>query len=252
MSLRPFLIITFILSGCSYISFNEKNIETQEVIEIIKKSGIHNEEFSQFLISKKFNAAELPFKVWGLKELVYAQQFFNPQLNTAKIQWELAQTNEAISILYPPTSIGLKIGRETTNKELTKKIFGGGFSFTLESENKRLIRHELSLNKSQLAFIDYQLINWDLRIDLFTKLFDFIENQEFIKLTKIELRLKQSVMNMMRKRLEAGIASQIDLDRKTIDLNKINQELLQLQMSHSVMRSELASLIGLRDRKSVV
>ena len=249
MSLKPYLIIIFILSGCSYIPFNKKEIETQKIIKTIKESGIHNEQFSQFLISQKFHKVEIPFKIWGLKELVYAQQFFNPQLKTAKIQWEMAQTNEAISTLYPPTSIGLKIGRETTSKELTRKIFGGGFSFTLESTNKRLIRHELALNKSQLAFIDYQLINWDLRINLFTKLFDFIENQEFIKLTKTELRLKQSVMNMMRKRLEAGIASQIDLDRKTIDLNKVNQELLQLQMNQSVMRNQLASLIGLSSQK---
>jgi len=248
MSLKPYLII-FIISGCSYLPFNKKDIETQKIIEIIKESDIHNQDFLQFLISRDFDQPELPFKSWGLKELVYAQQFFNPQLKTAKIQWELAQTNEAISILYPPTSIGLKIGQETTNKELTKKIFGGGFSFTLESANKRLIRHELSLNKSQLALTGYQLINWDLRIDLFTKLFDFIENQEFIKLTKTELRLKQSVMNMMRKRLEAGIASQIDLDRKTIDLNKINQELLQLQMNQSVMRNQLASLVGLSTQK---
>ena len=178
MSLRPYLIIIiFVVSGCSYLPFNKKNIETQKIIQIIKESDINNQDFSQFLISRDFNQTELPFKFWGLKELVYAQQFFNPQLKTAKIQWELAKTNEAISILYPPTSIGLKIGQETTNKELTKKIFGGGFSFTLESSNKRLIRHELSLNKSQLAFIDYQLINWDLRIDLFTKLFDFIENR---------------------------------------------------------------------------
>ena len=136
---------------------------------------------------------------------MYAQQFFNPQLKTAKIQWEMAKTNEAIAILYPPTSIGLEVGRETTNKELTKKIFGGGFSFTFESADKRLIRHELAINKSQLALIDFQLTNWELRIDLLTKLFDFIENQEFIKLSKIELRLKQSVMNMMKKRLEAGL-----------------------------------------------
>ena len=52
------------------------------------------------------------------------------------MQWELAQANEAISILYPPSSIGLEIGRETTNKELTKKIFGGGFKFTFESADK--------------------------------------------------------------------------------------------------------------------
>ena len=112
-----------------------------------------------------------------------------------------------------------------------------------------MIRHELSINKSQLALIDFQLTNWQLRIDLLTKLFDFIENQEFIKLSKVELRLKQSVMNMMKKRLEAGVASQIDLDRKTIELNAINQQLLQLQMNQSIMRNQLASSIGLSTEK---
>ena len=249
MSLLPYLIIIFVLSGCSYIPFNKKDIDNQEIIEIIKDSDIHNEEFSQFLISNGYDNAKLPFKVWGLKELLYTQQFFNPQLKTVKIEWEMAQTNEAIAILYPPTSIGLEVGRETTSKELTKKIFGGGFSFTFESANKRLIRHELALNKSQLALINFQLTNWKLRTGLFTKLFDFIENQEFIKLSKVELRLKQSVMNMMKKRLEAGLASQIDLDRKTIELNAINQRLLKLQMNQSIMRNQLASSIGLSTPK---
>ena len=249
MSLKPYLIIIFILSGCSYIPYNKKDIETQQIIEVIKESDIHSEEFTQFLLSQGFDENELPLKDWGLKELIYAQQFFNPQLKTAKMQWEMAQTNEAIASLYPPSSIGLKIGRETTNKELTKKIFGGGFSFTFESADKRLIRHELALNKSQLALINFQIANWDLRISLFNKLFDFIENQEFIKLSKDELRLKQSVLNMIRKRLQAGIASQVDLDKKIIELNKINQELLQLQMNQSIIRNQLASLIGLSTEK---
>ena len=250
MSLRPYLIIIiFVLNGCSYIPFNKKDIENKKIIEIIKDSDIHNEKFSEFLVTQGFDKAELPFKVWGLKSLIYAQQFFNPQLKTSKIQWEIAKSNEAIATLYPPTSIGMKVGRETTNKELTKKIFGGGFSFTFESANKRLIRHELSLNQSQLALINFQLANWELRLDLFTKLFNFIENQEFIKLSKVELRLKQSVMNMMKKRLQAGVASQIDLDRKTIELNAINQRLLQLQMNQSIMRNQLASSIGLSTPK---
>ena len=97
--------------------------------------------------------------------------------------------------------------------------------------------------------INFQIANWDLRISLFNKLFDFIENQEFIKLSKDELRLKQSVLNMIRKRLQAGIASQIDLDKKIIELNKINQELLQLQMNQSIIRNQLASLIGLSTEK---
>jgi cobalt-zinc-cadmium efflux system outer membrane protein len=249
MSLKPYLIIIFLLSSCSYIPFGKKNIDSQKIIEVIKKSDIHNKEFSQFLISKGFNSDELPFKDWGLKELISAQQFFNPQLKSAKMQLEFTQANEAIASLYPPSSIGLKIGRETTNKELTKKIFGSGFSFTFESADKRLIRHELALNKSQLALVNFQLTKWNLRIELFNKLFNFIENQEFIKLTKTELRLAQSVMNMVRKRLEAGIASQIDLDRKTIMVNKINKRLLELQMNQSIMRNQIASLIGLNTQK---
>ena len=249
MSLMPYLIIIFVLSGCSYIPFNKKDIENEKIIETIKDSDIHNEEFSEFLVNQGFEKSELPFKVWGLKELIYTQQFFNPQLKTARIQWEMVQTNEAIAILYPPTSIGLKVGRETTSKELTKKIFGGGFSFTFESADKRLIRHELSLNQSQLALINFQLTNWELRIGLLNKLFDFIENQELIKLSKVELRLKQSVMNMMKKRLEAGVASQIDLDRKTIELKAINQRLLKLQMNQSIMRNQLTSSIGLSTPK---
>jgi outer membrane protein TolC len=249
MSVKPYLIIILIISGCSYIPFNKKNIETKEITELIKKSDIYNEDFSQFLITQGFNDDELPIKNWGLKELIYAQQFFNPELKTAKMKWEMVKTNEVIANLRPASSIGLEIGRETTNKELSKKIFGGNFSFTIESANKRLIRYELALNKSQLALIDYQITNWKLRLNLFNKLLDFIENQEFIRLSKDELRLKQSVMNMMKKRLEAGIVSQIDLDMKTIEFNKKNQELLELQMKQALIKNQVASLIGLSIQK---
>ncbi|MDB4040847.1 hypothetical protein N9489_05335, partial [Methylophilaceae bacterium] len=86
MSLRPYLIIViFALSGCSYIPFDKKDIDTQKVIEIIKESDIHNEDFARFLTSQDFDKTKLPFKTWGLKELMYTQQFFNPQLKTAKI-----------------------------------------------------------------------------------------------------------------------------------------------------------------------
>ena len=249
MSIKPYLIIILILNGCSYIPFIKEDIDARKIIKVIKESDIHSEEFSQFLLSKGFVSSELPFENWGLEELIYVQEFFNPQLKTAKMQWELAQANEAISTLYPPSSIGLEIGRETTNKELTKKIFGGGFTFTFESADKRLIRHELALNESQLALINFQIAKWNLRTDLFNQLFDYIENQELIKLTKTELRLKQSVMNMMKKRFDLGIASQIDLDKKAIMLGKINKELLELQMQKSIMRNQLASLVGLDTQK---
>ena len=110
MSVKPYLIIILIISGCSYIPFNKKNIETKEITELIKKSDIYNEDFSQFLITQGFNDDKLPIKNWGLKELIYAQQFFNPELKTAKMKWEMVKTNEVIANLRPASSIGLEIG----------------------------------------------------------------------------------------------------------------------------------------------
>ena len=184
MSLKPFLIIILIVSGCSYIPFNKKNIETNTITDAIKESDIYSEDFTKYLIANGFNKDELPFKKWGLKELIYSQEYFNPELKTAKMQWEMVKTDEVIAKLYPQSSLGFEIGRETTNKELTKKIFGGGLNFKIESANKKLIRYELALNKSQLARIDYEIVNWKLRSNVFNELLNFIENQEVIKTSK--------------------------------------------------------------------
>ena len=117
MSLKPFLIIILIVSGCSYIPFNKKNIETNTITDTIKESDIYSEDFTKYLIANGFNKDELPFKKWGLTELIYSQEYFNPELKTAKMQWEMVKTDEVIAKLYPQSSLGFEIGRETTNKE---------------------------------------------------------------------------------------------------------------------------------------
>ena len=137
MSLKPFLIVILIVSGCSYIPFNKKNIETDTITDTIKESDIYSEDFTEYLIANGFNKDELPFKKWGLKELIYSQEYFNPELKTAKMQWEMVKTDEVIAKLYPQSSLGFEIGRETTKKELTKKIFGGGLNFKIESADKK-------------------------------------------------------------------------------------------------------------------
>ena len=57
MSLRPYLIIIiFVVSGCSYLPFNKKNIETQKIIQIIKESDINNQKDIELLLSQRVEA----------------------------------------------------------------------------------------------------------------------------------------------------------------------------------------------------
>ena len=79
------------------------------------------------------------------------------------------QQNEKISLLSPPTSIGLVVGRGDSNEEISKNLFGASFSFSFESANKKIIRHEIAFNQSQLALLKYESIEWKAKNNLLKK-----------------------------------------------------------------------------------
>ena len=57
---------------------------------------------------------------------------------------------------------------------------------------------------------------------------DYIENQDLIKITKDELKLKQSIIHMLKKRIELGVSSQVELERIKLELGSINNSLISL------------------------
>ncbi len=239
-----FLIIYF-LHGCSNIEYKEKKIQIKEITSHLKQINYQDSNFIQYLIKNGYSETELPFSSWGLNELIHAQQFFNPRLKTGKINWELAKTNEVIANLRPLSSLGIKVGKSDGDGQLSDKIFDTVFSFTFEPANKRLIRHEIALNKTQLSLIDREMLHWQLREDLLDGLFRFINNQDLINTVRDELHLKQSILSMVKKRLDLGVVSQVDYDRQTLNLNQVDKELFELQIKQSELKKKLASVIGL-------
>ena len=243
------LSLSFFLIACSVIPYQKKEIEISKINESINTEDINNEEFYKYLINHGYQDKSLPLKSWGLNEITLAQQYFNYEIKTEKKLIEAIKVNENIALQNPSTSIGVSVGRSDSNQELSKNIFGVNLRFLFERANKKLIRYEIAFNETQHAILKHELRLWELRTDLLKKIVSFIELQDLINITRDELKLKHSILNMIKKRVEFGVLSQVDYNKAFLDLKFINQELLMMQHKHTRIKKDLATSIGLSIEK---
>ena len=234
-----------VLTSCSYLPYEEAKVEVEELNLKIAEAGHDNDEFEKFLLSQNYPKDSLPIKSWGIKELFLAQEFFNYELRVAHAEWEAIQQNEKISLLSPPTSIGLVVGRGDSNEEISKNLFGASFSFSFESANKKIIRHEIAFNQSQLALLKYESIEWKAKNNLLKKVFTFSKNSDLISTLKNELRLRKSILDMLSNRVNMGIASQVDYDSLELELNDVHKTILNYQSQQQLLTHEIALLVGI-------
>lgn len=243
------ILITFFLYSCSSVPFEESKVEVVAINKDINNKDINDNDFNDFLLSKGYISDDLPIKSWGVKELLLGQYYFNYDFKTAQNSIEWIKVNEKIALLNPPSSLGIEIGRGNSSEELSDNIFGGGLDFTFESHNKKLIRYEIAFNETQLAMLKYEKKIWEYRTSLLQKIVSYVEKQDLINITKEQLKLKHSILQMIQKRVVLGISSQIDYDRKALELKSIKQKLIKLQFQQSNLKKEIATDVGLSIEK---
>ena len=239
-ALVPFL---FFLTSCSFIDYQEKPLDINEVHQKNKQVNLNDSDFIAYLEENNFDKANIPFKSWGIDELLIAQKYFNPQLKTADLELKYIESNEKIASLRPLSSLGGKYERGDVG-DPSDNFFKFDYTFTFETANKRLIRYELAFNETQLALLDKELIHWKLRGNLIESLTQYINNQNLIQILKNKIRLQQSIVFMVQKRLNFGLVSKIDLSREKIKFNSIKKELMKHQNLQLNITKNMATLVG--------
>ena len=244
LKINLLVLFVFFLTSCSFIDYEKKPLDINEVHQKNKQVNFNNSDFIAYLKENNFDKSNIPFKSWGIDELLITQRYFNPQLKTADLELKYIQSNEKISSLRPLSSMGAIYERGDV-EDPSDNFFKLDFTFTYETANKRLIRYELAFNKTQLALLDKELIHWNLRASLISSLTKYIKNQDLIQILKNKIRLQQSIVHMVKKRLNYGLVSKIDHMREIIKFNTIQKELIKHQNLQLNITKNLATSVGL-------
>jgi len=244
-------LIAIALSGCNFISYETKPIVNDKIIEKITVKDPEDQKFKEFLKDHGFEGDKLSIKEWGLNELMLCALFFNPRIEIAKKEWDVAKIQELIAPIKAPSSIDFQRGRQTAGGEQNSSKDGIRFTFItlFETADKAKIREEKARNQSLIKRLELRKLAWDIKTDLTLNFIRYHQHLLNLQIIRSEIKLQNEILNMLKKRKSLGLSSSIDSNFNQIELNKNIQKLNEEQYQLNDTKSKLASILGLSAEK---
>lgn len=243
-------LVAISLSGCNFNSYETKPIANQEVIEKITTKDPEDPKFKEFLRVQGFKEDNLAIKEWGLRELMLCALFFNPRIEIAKKEWDVAKIQEIIAPIKPASSIGFETGRQTTGvEEESRNTLGINLITIFETADKAKIREEKAINQSLVKRLELRKLAWDIKTDLTFNFIRYHQQLLNLQILRNEIKLQNEILNMVKKRKDQGLASSLDSNFNQIELNKNILKFNEEQYQFNETKSKLAANIGLSPEK---
>lgn len=240
------LLVILSTAGCQLIPYTKKDIDLNNNNTAIDNQDSEAESFSKFITTLGQDISSSN-DGWNTDNLLASLYFYNTKIKTAERQYQTIKSEEVIAKFRPQSSLGIEAGSGNgANDDLSKDVEGLGVMFPLETANKRLIRYEIALNTSQSAYEDYRLLSWNERLTLINVLTQYAFNIKKINAVKNELFSRQSVYLMTKKRFEAGIEDNIQLQQSKIALQITENTLKNLQLNQLNIRKQIAQNAGIK------
>lgn len=196
--------------------------------------------------SQGYPAETLPISIWGLKELTLAAFFYHPQLAVARAQWQAARAQEITAGQEPNPSITGNVEHHSkTEGGISPWTLGIGFDIPIETGNKRQARINQASSLSKAARIEIGQQAWQVRSRLQARLIEYRAALHQTGLLQREADLQSAIVQMLQKRLEVGMVSNIDFATARLQLQKLQNTLAAEAARNSELRAELAAAIGI-------
>jgi cobalt-zinc-cadmium efflux system outer membrane protein len=235
-----------LISGCSFQQYSAKPIVQTANVEKIQQKDPRDIKFLQYLISNGYNENKLPLQLWNANDLTYCALYFHPSLDVARAQWRLAEQAEALTGAKPlPNLNGHLAKNNQANGDSSPYAFGLSIDIPIETASKRDIRIENAKHLSLAAKLDVAQVAWQLRYQVAQALNDFQFNQQQISLLTDEMTRRAEIVAIYQKRVNLGAATNVELSTAKLQLLTVSAELNAKTTNMLVLRSKLATNLGL-------
>jgi outer membrane protein TolC len=164
----------------------------------------------------------------------------------ARAQWRTAEVSELAAAERPVPTANTNIAHSNqANEDIKPFAFGLSIDIPIETANKRDIRIENARHLSEAAKLEIAQTAWQLRYQLAQTLYEYQFSQQQIKLLSEEELRRKEIVAIYQKRVDLGVASNVELSTAKLQLQTTSTELLSKQQSKLVLLSKLASNLGL-------
>lgn len=245
-SLLSIVVAAFLASACATQTYQSQPIALEQTAQRFLTRDLNSAELRAYMQAQAYPAEALPVTRWGLRELTLAAFFYHPQLSVAHAQWQAARAQEVTAAQQPNPSVNGDLEHHSdTTGGVSPWTLGFSFDFPIETGGKREKRIARAELLSQAARIDIGQQAWQIRSELHKRWINYRAAVQQLALLQHEIELQQAIVQMLEKRLEAGMVSDIDLATARLHQQKL-QNTYAADRAHIVeLRTELALAIGI-------
>ncbi len=223
-----------------------KPLDGNKSAEKILSKDPNSAAFNQYLIDVGYPKENLPLTSWGLDELTLCALFYHTKLDVAKQQLALSEIAvEAAGIRNVPSINGAIARSNQRNGDLRPWSYDLSLDIPIETTKKRSIRIEKATQNVDIARLDVADIAWQLRNQIATDLIAYHQNLAEIQLLTQEVTTQDSILAMLEKRVNAGLASRTELNNINLLALKARHLLNNKQTQSQLLRAKLAADVGL-------
>ena len=233
------------MSGCGFRSYLPKPIEPNKIISKLEQRSVTDADFQTFLAAQNYPINKLPIGLWGEKELSLSALFFHSDLNIARAQWRAAQAGQITAAQRPEIGINVGAANHSQASDKSPWTYSLGIDIPIITAGKREAQIAQSAGLSEAARIEIAQTAWKVHSRVAKSLLDYQYSVAQSAILKNEVALRTAIVGMLLKRMDAGMASSIEVSSARISLQKAEQAFMAESGRIGSLGATLANDAGL-------
>lgn len=248
-ALLSLIVAASLTTACAHQTYHPQPLDTEQLADRYRARSLSSPELQSYMQAQGYPADALPIAAWGLRELTLAAFLYHPQLAVARAQWQAARAQEITAGQKPNPSISGNVEHHSRAEGgVSPWTLGISLDIPIETGGKREARIDQASSLSLAARIDIGQQAWQIRSCLQTSLIDYRAALRQNALLQREIGLQSAIVQMLQKRLEAGVVSDIDLATARLQLQRLQNTLATDTARVAELRTELAMAVGVPAR----
>ena len=244
---RGIVIIGIILlAGCA--RFEPRPISPADTAAKLDARTLASPEFRKFLeknLDRRFD--DWPLKSWDFEALNLAALYYNPGLDVARAQWQIALGGDktAAGRLNPTLTATPGYDFTATSIGLNPWIPGVVFDMPFETMGKRGYRKARAAQLTLSARLNVAVAAWQVRSNLRASLIDLAAARQREQLLANQAAIGMQILEALEQRLQAGAISSSDLVPMRVAQAKTRLDLADARRQSAAGRVRVADAIGI-------
>ena len=237
--------LTLLVSGCGFQSYLPKPIERTKIVSKLEQRSVSDADFQTFLAAQNYPKNQLPISSWGENELSLSALFFHPDLNLARAQWRAAQAAQITAAQRPEIGISGSADKHSQHKNKSPWTYTMGIDIPIVTSGKREAQIAQAAALTEAARIEIAQTAWQVHSRVAISLLEYQYSIAQSAILKNEVTLRTAIADMLVKRMDAGMASSIEVSNARILLQKAEQAYIAESGRISSLGAALANDAGL-------